>query len=283
MIRTIFLIAALSIPVVAQANPATPLPTGARVDTAAHSTQAVTESPRPKARRVVVLPDARWGNRGARRNWTRAAVQALRSHADVLPSIVPRDIATWCPAYPSAGPAQREAFWVGLISSLAKHESTFRPTAVGGGGRWFGLVQIAPATARGYGCRARSGEALKDPEANLSCALRIMSRTVARDRVVSKSMRGVAADWGPFHSSRKREDMRRWVSNQSYCAGLSRSLRPVLRPVSLVDAPAPDTGLRDLVPGIGDASGQAAQAQAKIVAPQDRLSPEPVALSDPDS
>nr|WP_089879710.1 transglycosylase SLT domain-containing protein [Citreimonas salinaria] len=159
-----------------------------------------------------------------------AALQALRGHARALPAMVPADINAWCPGYRSAGLAGREAFWVGLISSLAWHESTHRPNAVGGGGQWFGLVQIFPPTARLYDCRAQSGEALKDPERNLSCALRIMARTVPRDGVVSAGMRGVAADWGPFHSSRKRDDMRDWLRRQPYCRGLARSLRPQLRP-----------------------------------------------------
>jgi hypothetical protein len=131
--------------------------------------------------------------------------------------VTPGDIEAWCPAYPEASQTQRRAFWAGLISTLAKHESTWNPRAVGGGGLWFGLVQIAPATARGYGCEARSGEALKDGTKNLSCAIRIMARTVPRDGVVSAGMRGVAADWGPFHSARKREDMRSWVREQPYC------------------------------------------------------------------
>jgi hypothetical protein len=47
--------------------------------------------------------------------------------------------------------------------------------------------------------------------------LRIMAETVPRDGVVSAGMRGVAADWGPFHQGTKREDMRAWVSSQDYC------------------------------------------------------------------
>ncbi|WP_372836890.1 transglycosylase SLT domain-containing protein, partial [Puniceibacterium confluentis] len=162
------------------------------------SPQAVTESLRPNARSEV-LPTARWSHRSRGLLWTRAAVSALRGHASTLPRQVPRDIDAWCPGYKAADTVQREAFWVGLVSALAKHESTYRPTAVGGGGRWYGLLQIFPATARSYGCRARSGEDLTEGPANLSCALRIMSRTVARDGVVSHGMRGVAADWGPFH------------------------------------------------------------------------------------
>lgn len=205
------------------------------------SSLAVKVSLRPKARRVVVVPKARWSNKGAQRSWTLAMLASLRGPASKLTDIVPRDIDTWCPSYRTASRQEREAFWVGLVSSLAWHESTHRPSAVGGGGLWYGLTQILPSTARLYKCKARSGAALKDPEDNLSCALRIMASTVPRDGVISAGMRGVAADWGPFHSSRKREDMRAWVSSQSYCTGLSRSLRPIARPASLglADLPEP--------------------------------------------
>ncbi len=197
------------------------------------SALAVPLSLRPKARRVVVVPKARWDSIPGSRSWSLAILSALRGHADELPDLVPRDIANYCPAYPTASRTQREAFWVGLISALAWHESTHRPHAVGGGGRWFGLVQIYPPTARYYRCRAKSGSALKDPEDNLSCAMRIMAVTVTRDNVISRGMRGVAADWGPFHSSRKREDIMNWTRQQNYCKGLSRSLRPIARPETL--------------------------------------------------
>ncbi|WP_342751802.1 transglycosylase SLT domain-containing protein [Aliiruegeria haliotis] len=159
----------------------------------------------------------RWDHRPESDNWTDTALEALRSHGSVLPSLVPHDIETWCPGYATASLEDREAFWIGLISTLAKHESTWNPAAVGGGGRWFGLVQIAPSTARLYGCEARSGTALKNGSQNVSCAIRIMSRTVPRDGVVSRGMRGVAADWGPFHSSKKRNDMIAWTNAQPFC------------------------------------------------------------------
>lgn len=198
----------------------------------AASPQAVSVSVRPKARRPLVIPTARWDRNGGEKSWTVASLGALRGHASSLPDIVPRDIAAWCPAYSTGTREQREAFWVGLTSALVKHESTYRPHAVGGGGLWYGLTQILPSTARLYNCKATTGEALKDPEDNLSCAFRIMARTVARDGVVSQGMRGVAADWGPFHSRSKREDMAAWTRSQSYCTALGRSLRPVARPGS---------------------------------------------------
>ncbi|MEJ6395146.1 transglycosylase SLT domain-containing protein [Gymnodinialimonas sp. 2305UL16-5] len=165
------------------------------------------------------VPVMRWDHRPEAGEWTRMAFTALDTHAATLPEIVPSDIAQWCPAYADAPEEDREAFWVGLMSALARHESTWNPEAVGGGGRWFGLVQISPATARYYGCDATSGAALTDGSANISCAMRIWAQTVPRDGVVAAGRGGVAADWGPFVQAQKREEMRNWISSQPYCAG----------------------------------------------------------------
>ncbi|MCL3882433.1 transglycosylase SLT domain-containing protein [Marivita sp. GX14005] len=205
------------------------------------STISLSESLRPIARTYTPLPDMRWSHRRDSGAWSRAALIALRSHASRLPRTVPQDIGDWCPAYATNDMAGREAFWIGLLSALAKHESTFRPAAVGGGGKWYGLLQILPATARGYRCRATSRNDLKNGGANLQCALRIMATTVPRDGVIARGMRGVAADWGPFHSRAKREDMKAWIRKQPYCAGLARSLRPVARPVPEIANPVVST------------------------------------------
>jgi len=176
-------------------------------------------------------PPMRWDHRPRAPDWTRGALRALKAHGRPLINIVPRDIAQWCPGYPSADAQGRAAFWAGLLSALSKHESTYKERAVGGGGRWYGLLQIQPATARGYGCVAGSGDALKQGPANLSCAVRIMAATVPRDGVIAdrdSRWRGVAADWGPMRVEAKRSDMQSWLRGQSYCA-LTRSLRPVAR------------------------------------------------------
>lgn len=165
----------------------------------------------------AALPAMRWDHQPSGSSWTLATLSALETHGAALAQTVPADIETYCPAYPTASDADRRAFWAGLFSALAKHESTWSPTAVGGGGKWFGLVQIAPATARSYGCSAKTGDALKNGSANLSCAIRIAAHTVPRDGVVSAGMRGVAADWGPFHSAAKRADIAAWTTQQPYC------------------------------------------------------------------
>ena len=192
------------------------------------TSQAIAASLRPQGRDSY-LPNARWGNDGRSALWTRVVQSSLRAHASNLPTITPADIQDWCPAYSKASVKQREAFWIGLVSTLVKHESTYRPTAVGGGDLWYGLMQIFPSTARLYKCNARSGGALKHGPSNLACGLRIMSKTVARDQVVSRKMRGVAADWGPFHSRKKRTDMMAWTRKQPYCKPLG-TLRPTARP-----------------------------------------------------
>lgn len=198
-----------------------------------HPVEVASRAPdiRPVARSAY-QPQARWDFKAAGRLWTRAAMAAIAGHGAELVDIVPRDIGQWCPAYAEGAGWQRQAFWVGMMSALSKHESTYNPRAVGGGDLWYGLLQIYPDTARRYGCRARSGEALKNPAENLSCAVRIMAVTVARDRAVALHdgrWRGVAADWGPMQNARKISEMSSWTRRQSYCSPLDRQ-RPVIRP-----------------------------------------------------
>ncbi len=180
--------------------------------------------------RPATLPRTRWQHRRGHALWTRTALSALKSHGKPLVDMVPADIADWCPAYPTASDANRRAFWVGFLSALAKYESTYKPRAVGGGGLWYGLLQILPSTARGYKCNAGSGDALLSGAANLSCAVRIMAHTVPRDGVIyGAGGRGVAADWGPMRNSAKRKDMSGWLTRQAYCKPLNAT-RPKMRP-----------------------------------------------------
>ncbi len=188
---------------------------------------------RPQARDQFV-PRTRWDANGGSKIWTRTAMAAVGAEGAGLDSVIPRDIATWCPAYAENSPELRSAFWVGMMSALSKHESTYNPRAVGGGGRWFGLLQIFPDTARRYGCRATTGEGLKNPVDNLSCAARIMAVTVKRDRAVAlrdSRWRGVAADWGPMTKPSKISEMSNWTARQSYCQPV-RHTRPQARPNS---------------------------------------------------
>jgi len=200
------------------------------VETMASAAELSLADVRPRLREHNI-PATRWTAKPDHMLWNHTALSALKSHAVALVEEVPKDIGAWCPLYPDATDAQRRAFWLGFMSALAKFESTYNQTAVGGGGKWFGLLQISPATARGYGCNVGSGSALKNGAANLSCAARIMAVTVPRDGVIyAPGGRGVAADWGPMRSRSKRADMAAWLRRQSYCTPLATT-RPVLRPV----------------------------------------------------
>ncbi|QBY02600.1 lytic transglycosylase [Rhodophyticola sp. CCM32] len=201
-------------------------------------------SPLPMAREDWTLPALAWDGQPDGPGWSLAVMSALRGPGAELMDVVPGDITSWCPGYEAGDRAQRAAFWAGLVSALAWHESSWRPRAVGGGGRWFGLVQIAPGTARWRNCEVRSGQALLDGPANLRCGITIMAATVTRDRVISEGMRGLAVDWGPFHSRRKQEEMQSWVRRQAYCRPPTR---PHIRPAGLVPRPVtplprPDQG-----------------------------------------
>ena len=190
---------------------------------------------RPVARQDYI-PDAAWDSRRDGSDWTRAVLAALSTDAAALQDVIPLDISTWCPAYAKNPPERRRAFWVGMMSALARQESTLNPSAMGGGGQWVGLLQIYPPTALLYGCEAHTADALRNPEANLACAARIMAVTVVRDQAVAvhdSRWRGVAADWGPMTSRAKRETMSAWTRDQDYCrpvTAITVALRPVARP-----------------------------------------------------
>lgn len=166
------------------------------------------------------LPSMGWDHRPEATAWTVRSLAVVAANDDALADQVPSDIATFCPGYSKASVDDRRAFWAGLVSATAKHESTWNPKAAGGGGRWIGLMQIAPQTARAYKCEAQSSAALKNGEANLACAIRIMSAQVDRDGVVAGGgARGIGRDWAPFRSASKRADIAAWTKSQDYCQG----------------------------------------------------------------
>ena len=173
----------------------------------------------PEKRVEPAIPSTAFGGRPEAPVWTASVLASLGKHGAPLVETVPADIRTYCPGYAAAAPEDRKAFWVTFLSALAKHESTWRPEAAGGGGAWLGLLQISPATARGYGCRATDSAALRDGAANLSCAIRIMAVTVPRDGVISAGNGGVAADWAPFRDPAKMADIQTTTRRAQVCRG----------------------------------------------------------------
>jgi hypothetical protein len=172
----------------------------------------------PEEEMSFVAPPMQWDHHPEGDDWTESTLVALSTKDPVLSERVPADIETWCPGYTEAPIEERRAFWAGLLSAVAKYESTWNPLASGGGGRWIGLMQIDPRSATNYGCEATSPGELKDGEANLECAVEIMSTQVAKDNLVAGGgNRGIGRDWAPLRSSEKRAAMAAWTREQPYC------------------------------------------------------------------
>ncbi|MCB2129696.1 MAG: transglycosylase SLT domain-containing protein [Rhodobacteraceae bacterium] len=176
----------------------------------------------PDATRAETLPAMRWDHLPQAERWTGAVMQALATDGEGLAETVPADIGSFCPGYETASMDDRRAFWAGLLSALAEHESTWNPKAKGGGGRWIGLLQIAPGTAKTYGCDLSGTGGLTNGAANLACAVRIATHQVTRDGAIvsdgaDSGWRGVARDWAPMRKAAMRSDMAAWTRQQSYC------------------------------------------------------------------
>ena len=173
---------------------------------------------KPEETMSFAPPPMQWDHHPEAVEWTESTLTALSTKDQVLSERVPADIETWCPGYTDATVEERRAFWAGLLSAVAKYESTWNEKASGGGGRWIGLMQIDPRSARNYGCEATSAGELKDGEANLECAVEIMSTQVAKDGLVAGGgNRGIGRDWAPLRSSEKRSAMAAWTRAQPYC------------------------------------------------------------------
>lgn len=163
-------------------------------------------------------PAMAWDERPEAAEWTAATLTALARQDDVLAAQVPGDVARFCPGYQEAGMRDRRAFWAGLLSVMAKHESGLNPQARGAGGRYVGLMQISPRTAAYHGCEATTGEALEDGAANLACAVTIAAAQVGRDGLIAGAgNRGLARDWGPMKREAKRAEIAAWTAAQDYC------------------------------------------------------------------
>lgn len=165
------------------------------------------------------LPAMRWDARPEAAAWTHSTLMALTAEDAALAGQVPQDVAAFCPGYAKASLPDRRAFWAGLLSATAKYESGFNPAA-SAQGRYIGLMQISPKSAGNYGCTARTAAELKDGEANLACAVRMVAAEVGRDGVVAgKGSRGIGRAWMPFRKSDSRAEIARWTAAQSYCQG----------------------------------------------------------------
>lgn len=163
-------------------------------------------------------PPMQWDARPEGKEWTGRTLAALAVEDDALAGTVPADIDSWCPNYENASLPERRAFWAGMMSAVARYESSWNPQASGGGGKYIGVMQISPRTADLHGCEADTAAELKDGAENLACAAKIVANAVEADGVVAGSGRqGAARDWMPLRDAAKRAAMAEWTRAQPYC------------------------------------------------------------------
>lgn len=160
---------------------------------------------------------ARWDHRPEAEAWNTAMMGSLLRDGAAMVASVPGDVTVFCPGYAAARPEARAAFYVALFSALARYESGWNPRAAGGGGRYQGLMQISPATARHHRCPLPEA-GLFDGGANLGCAVRIATVAVARDGVLAEGRGGVAADWPPMRDADTRRAIAEFTRALPQCA-----------------------------------------------------------------
>lgn len=162
---------------------------------------------------------SRWEHRIEASEWNDAMMQALMTDGAPMLALDPHDADEFCPGYTLADDEGRAAFWVAFFSGLARFESTWNPRAAGAGGRYQGLLQISPATARYHGCDLSAPGGLYDGATNLACATRIASAAVMRDGVMASGRGGVAADWPPLRDPSKRAEIATFTRSLPVCQG----------------------------------------------------------------
>lgn len=159
---------------------------------------------------------SQWNHRAEADSWNAAMMQALLTDGRAMLDMDLADAAEFCPAYESATPTERAAFFVAFFSGLARFESTWNPRAAGAGGRYRGLLQISPRTAEWQGCTLGE-DGLYDGATNLRCAVRIANAAVVRDGVVASGRRGIAADWPPMRNAQKRASVAQFTRSLDVC------------------------------------------------------------------
>lgn len=159
---------------------------------------------------------ADWDDRAEGAQWTAFTRAALATEGRALRMIEPTDVAAYCPAYTTLSGEEREAFWLGLLSSMARFESDFRPTTsfqenfndrTGKSVISRGLLQLSQESANSslYRCGIEDSEELHDPRTNLNCAVKIMTALVSRDRTIGAQVdgrwRGGSAYWSVLRTT----------------------------------------------------------------------------------
>jgi hypothetical protein len=132
--------------------------------------------------------------------WDKIVEEALPP--ELLSAQAARDVRSFCPRFSSIGEADKRAFWAYFFQALAGAEAGLKPTShplhsqpemqvhdevTGGQGRTEGLLQLAYADQKRYGCdfdwevdrKLRAGDpsrTILQPKNNLECGIKILDQ-----------------------------------------------------------------------------------------------------------
>lgn len=183
----------------------------------------------------VIRYQADWDGKPDGATWTALTMQAMSDLGGALLTANVSDVADFCPAYPQmTSEAQKSAFWVGLISAMARLESGHDPSVSyqenfkTSDGRWVisrGLLQLSQESANAYrGCSVpRDNEALlHDAEVNLRCGVIILSRWVGADGQIADTeapWRGGARYWSVLRVPARISAIKAYTRGMTVCGG----------------------------------------------------------------
>ena len=195
--------------------------------------------PRPKQPqlRSPEHPIAVWDKRKQAQRWTKFVLTALDKEGKDLLANTPRDVREWCAGYSKLDMRGKKAFWVALVSTMAAHESSFKPNAYhqekfndssGSPVVSRGLLQLSVESSRAVGCsNIEVYQDLYDPETNLTCGVRMLNRYIGKDsRIFGRNVTvqgkvvkwaGASRYWGIYRLQRMNTEMRKVTRRLWFC------------------------------------------------------------------
>lgn len=166
---------------------------------------------------------------------TRITLHELNFLPDQFYAKVPRDVRDWCPAFRQQTLQGRKAFYLGLISGIARYETDFRANVkyLEASGHYSrGLLQLGQLALsyypQEYRCDA-SGDPrqLHDLQENISCGVMLISHWVNRDGYIAAPGNrgdgdaryfGAARYWSTLRDvGRGRDDIRAFTRRLPVC------------------------------------------------------------------
>lgn len=174
------------------------------------------------------------GKSATGREFTLMTVEGLKSEGQALVDGAPEDAESFCLGYRSFDMNGRLAFWVGLISAIAKFESDFKPELTfkekfsdskGAKVVSRGLLQLSFESAQDWGCKIEQPDDLHDPRRNLLCGIRILNQLIESVSVISgretsgdeSKWLGGARYWSVLREGRRLDEIKAAMSTLEVC------------------------------------------------------------------